>query len=425
VTQVVTNSLFWMVLAGLAGFYILDSVAALLGLRSVQRHAGAADGMPESVASIYDSGEWRRLEQYTSANTKAELLESAFGFALILLFWLSGGFGILNRLIGKWGLGAVPGGVLFIALLWAGRWLLFLPFGIHHTFCIEQKFGFNKTTPRTYAVDQAKSLLIAIVLGGPVLAVVLALLDYRGPRAWLYAWIFTSLLLFVFAWLAPAILMPLFNKFMPLERGDLKDAIIRYARSNAFPIQDIFVMDGSRRSTRANAFFTGFGRTRKIVLFDTLIKNHTSDELVAVLAHEIGHYKRRHIIQKLASGVCNIGLFLFLASILIRSPALAEAFGIRSVPVYGGLAVFLLAYGPIGRLISLAAGFQSRRHEYSADRFAVETTGKRQPMIDALKKLSKNNLANLVPHALQVVLHYSHPPLARRIAAIQAIPSLK
>ncbi len=409
-THVAANPFFWTALGGLAVFETLDAAAALLGLRAVRRY-------------VADDADGRRLEEYTAANTRAGLLESAFGFAVLLLFWLGGGFGALNGLIAGRRAGPVAGGVLFVGILWAGRWLLSLPFGVHHTFGVEQRFGFNKTTPSTYAADQVKALLLAVLLGGPALAVVLGLLEYGGERAWLFAWLFSSVLVVVFAFLAPAVIMPLFNKFAPLEEGGLKEAILGYARSNAFPMQDVFVMDGSKRSTRANAFFTGFGATRKVVLFDTLIRNHTTGELVAVLAHEIGHYKLRHILKKLAGGITNIGLFLFLASLLIHNGAFAAAFGMTTAPFYGGFAAFLIAYGPVGRLLSLGAGWQSRRHEYAADRFAVETTGESKPMVDALRKLSSDNLSNPGPHPLQVVLHYSHPPLAQRVAAIQAVPS--
>ncbi len=305
--------------------------------------------------------------------------------------------------------------------LWFGHWLINLPFDLYDTFSIEQRFGFNKMTPALFVADQIKSLLLTGVIGGGVLAILLALFQQSGPATWLYAWGFTSVLLFVFAYIAPAVILPLFNKFTPLEDGELKTAILDYGKSHAFSIAGLFVMDGSKRSTKSNAFFTGFGRTKKIVLFDTLIANHTVDELVAVLAHEIGHYKLRHILQHLAVAVANIGVFLFLAAHFIQARGLFDAFRVESMSAYAGLALFLVFYNPLSRALSIVRGFQTRRHEFQADRFASETTHHPQAMIDALKKLSKSNLSNLAPHPLCVVLYHSHPPVLQRIAAIQAL----
>jgi len=304
--------------------------------------------------------------------------------------------------------------------LWIGHALINLPFDLYETFVIEQKFGFNKTTAGTFFADQAKSILLGTLLGGPLLALVLVLFGHGGPQIWLWAWIVVSVLLVSFAYVAPVLILPLFNKFTPLEEGELKEAILDYARARQFPVAGLFVMDGSRRSTRSNAFFTGMGRMKKIALFDTLIRNHSVEELVAVIAHEVGHYKRRHILQHLAVAVGNLGFFLFLASHFVRSRALLAAFGIDSVSVYAGLAIFLVFYNTLSRILSVLSGFQSRRHEFEADRFAIETTGNPGAMIDALKKLSKSNLSNLAPHPLYVALYHSHPPVLKRIEAIRA-----
>jgi STE24 endopeptidase len=228
-----------------------------------------------------------------------------------------------------------------------------------------------------------------------------------------------SVLLILMVYAAPALILPLFNKMTPLEDGELRREIMACAERLGFPLAEISVMDGSRRSTKANAFFTGIGGTKRVVLFDTLVKNHTTEELVAVLAHEIGHYKLRHIVQHIVAAILNIGIFLFLAQWLIGWPALYAAFGVRQPSIYVGLALFLVLYGPLSRVLGIVRGAQSRRHEFAADRFAAEVTGLPHALGEALKKLSRNNLGNLSPHRLHVVLYHSHPPVLERVRALE------
>lgn len=377
--------------------------------------------MPPSLKGLYDEESYSKLREYTAANTRLDMLSSAFDLAVLAIFWFGGGFEYLDRVVRSFQWGPVVSGLVYLGALACGRMILSMPFEIFSTFGIEQRFGFNKTTPRMYVTDSIKGVVLSIVLGGPILAAILGLLEHGGPRAWLYCWAVVAGFLLVMVYVAPAVILPLFNKFTPLEEGDLRKAIIDYGKANRFPIADISVMDGSRRSTKANAFFTGFGATKRIVLFDTLINNHTKDELVAVLAHEVGHFKHRHIIQHLVLTILNVGLLLFLASILVHQPALHQAFGVRTVSVYCGLALFLIIYTPLSRLTSILIGFQTRAHEFDADRFAVNTTGHAAAMADALRKLVKSNLSHPAPHPLSVILYDSHPPAVARIAAIQAL----
>ncbi len=409
------NIFTWIILALLVGLYLLDTAAALLNLKSL------GEAMPNELKDVYDGKAWRTLRDYTAVKTRFSVVDSAFDLIVLVAFWFLGGFEFLDRAVRALHWGAVPTGMAYIAALGAGRMLLSIPFDIYHTFGIEQRFGFNKTTPRVYIADAIKGLVLAVVLGGPILAAVLSLFLHAGPHAWLYVWSTVSAFMLVMAYAAPAVIMPLFNKFQPLEEGDLRRAILEYGRANRFPIAGIFVMDGSKRSTKANAFFTGFGPTKKIVLFDTLIRNHTLDELVAVLAHEVGHFKHRHVIQHMVLAILNFGLFLFLASLFMGQPALLAAFGVHQVSVWCGLALFMVVYTPLSGITSVAIGFQTRAHEYDADRFAVETTRRADAMISALKKLSKDNLSNPAPHPLIVALHHSHPPVWKRIEAIRAL----
>ena len=409
------NIFTWIILAILVGLFVLDAVAALLNLNSSGRC------MPDELNDVYDKETYRKLREYTAANTRFGLVDSTFDLFVLVAFWFAGGFEYLDHAVRSLRWGPVPSGLLYLGALVAGRMLLSIPFDIYRTFRIEQRFSFNNMTAKIYIADQIKGLVLSVLLGGPVLAAILALFVNAGPHAWIYVWAVVAAFILVMAYAAPAIIMPLFNKFEPLEEGNLRRAILDYARTNHFPIAGLFVMDGSKRSTKANAFFTGFGSTKKIVLFDTLINNHTVDELVAVLAHEIGHFKHRHVIQHLVVAVLNIGLFLFLASLFMGSPTLHSAFGVHTVSVYCGLALFMVIYSPLSQITSVLAGFQSRAHEFDADRFAAETTRHPDSMISALKKLSKDNLSNPTPHPLAVILHHSHPPVLQRIEAIRAV----
>ena len=271
---------------------------------------------------------------------------------------------------------------------------------------------------RTYLADQVKGFLLVTLLGTPLLASILAIFQYGGDEAWWWCWIGVSLFMIVLQMVVPSLIMPLFNKFTPLENQDLKAALFDYARSIDFSLENIFVMDGSRRSEKSNAFFTGFGKSKRIVLYDTLVERHTVPELVSVLAHEMGHFKKRHILQMLILSVLQMGLMFFLFSLFISVPGLFNAFYVEQVSVHGGLVFFSLLYTPLDFFMALLLQMRSRKNEYEADGFAVKTTKSSLPMVNALKKLSLHNLSNLRPHPLFVFLHYSHPPVLDRIRAI-------
>jgi STE24 endopeptidase len=403
----------WLLLGVLLAFYLIDLLANWLNLRSLR------SSLPAEFRGVYDENDYARLQDYTAANTKLELIESAFFLCLLIAFWFSRGFNYLNQWVLSLQLGPITSGLVFVAVLVLARTILSIPFDVYSTFVIEERFGFNKTTVRTYVLDQIKSLLISAIIGLPLLALMLAFFQYGGRWAWLPGWIITSVIMIVLTFVAPAIIMPLFNKFTPLPDGDLKTAILQYGRENRFPIREIFVMDGSRRSTKSNAFFTGFGRTKKVVLFDTLISNHSMPELLTVLAHEIGHFKKRHIIKHLGVSILQFGVFFFLASFFIQSAELHRAFFVETTAVYTGLTFFMIFFEPLSRVLSILMGFVTRAHEYEADRFAVETTNQPQALAEALKKLSKSNLANLSPHWLYVILYQSHPPTIQRIQQIE------
>ncbi|MBL9132715.1 MAG: M48 family metallopeptidase, partial [Verrucomicrobiaceae bacterium] len=297
--------------------------------------------------------------------------------------------------------------------------LLGLPFEAWDTFGVEAEFGFNRTTPGTFIMDRVKGMLLMALLGIPLLALILWFFQTQELAA-LWAWLCVSGFSLLMAWLSPRFLMPIFMKFTPLGQGGLRTAILALAERLKFPVADVSVVDGSRRSSKANAFFAGFGKTKRIALFDTLIEKHTEDELLAVLAHEIGHCKRRHVPVQIAIGLAETGLMFGLLHLALKSPAFFEAFGVSGQPLGLGLMFFTLLYQPLGLLLGMVSSAMSRKHEFEADAFAAEACTA-APLMTALKKLSTENLAHPQPHPLTIALHYSHPPLGERLAALEKL----
>ena len=296
--------------------------------------------MPAELSDIYEPDEYRRSQEYTRTKTYFGFVTAAFDLALLLVFWFAGGFDALDRAAASVWDHPVGTGLLYIGTLGLGHSLVTLPFGIYATFGIEERFGFNKTTARTFVFDRLKALGLLVVLGGPLLAAVLAFFEYAGGLAWVYGWGAVTVFSLVMAFVAPTWIMPLFNKFTPLEPGELRDSILDYARSVDFTISNILVMDGSKRSSKANAFFTGFGRNKRIALFDTLVEKHTTAELTAVVAHEIGHYKRRHVPRGIALGIATTGLLFFILSLVLEAGGLYDAFFMERQSTYAGLVFF-------------------------------------------------------------------------------------
>jgi STE24 endopeptidase len=402
-----------IILAAIAVEFLLNLVSNLLNLKSL----GAE--LPEEFRDVYDRDKYEKSQEYTRVHTRFGFIISTFSLALVLVFWFSGGFNILDQYLRSFGWNEIWTGLAYIGILIIGRSLLSLPFSIYSTFVIEERFGFNKTTPATFIADLFKGLALSVLIGGPLLAGILALFIYAGDLAWLWCWIAVTLFTLAMQFIAPTWIMPLFNKFTPLEDGDLRERIMQYARSVDFPLKNLFVMDGSRRSAKSNAFFTGFGKNKRIALFDTLIEKHTVPELVAVLAHEIGHYKKKHILKGMLISIAHTGVLFYLLSLFLNSEGLFNAFYMEQMSVHAGLIFFGLLFAPVELLLSVIMQIMSRKHEYEADRFAADTTGDPQHMIDALKKLSAGNLSNLTPHPFYVFLNYSHPPVLQRIRAIR------
>lgn len=397
-----------IILAALLADFLLAGVAKGLNLRTLSKP------LPDEFAGVFDPEAYARMQAYAREKTVFSLITAAFDLAVLLIFWFAGGFNWLDQLVRGWGWPPLVNGLLYIGLLMAASGALSLPFTVYHTFVIEAKYGFNRTTVKTFILDLVKGLVLAVVLGGPLLAGLLAFFQYAGAWAWFYAWVVTSGYSLLVSFVAPTWIMPLFNKFTPLEEGELRTAILTFTEKVRFPLRGVFVMDGSKRSTKSNAFFTGFGRNKRIVLLDTLIEKQTTVELVAVLAHEIGHYKKKHILIGMLISIVHMGIMFFLLSLFIRVVELHAAFRMEQLSLYAGLVFFGLLYSPVEMILGPLTNGLSRRHEYQADHFAA-VSGLGEAMISALKKLSRDNLSHLTPHPFYVWLTYSHPPVLERI----------
>jgi STE24 endopeptidase len=392
---------------------VLDLVADLLNLKALR------SDLPEEFSDVYDAETYRKSQEYVRVTTRFGFVTATFGLLLTLIFWFAGGFNYLDRMVRGWGQHLIVTGVLYIGILVFIRTLLMLPFSVYETFVIEERFGFNKTTPLTFITDLLKAFALSVIIGVPLLVGVLAFFQYAGVYAWFYCWIVVTLVMIFLEFIAPTWIMPLFNKFTPLEEGELRNQILAYAQAVNFPVKNVFVMDGSRRSTRSNAFFTGFGNNKRIALFDTLIAKHTVPELVAVLAHEIGHYKKKHVLQGMVIGIVHTGVMFFLLSIFISHKGLFDAFYMEQMSIYAGLLFFGMLYAPLELILSIFLQVLSRRNEYAADRFAAETIENPEEMVRGLKNLARDNLSNVTPHPFYVFLNYSHPPDLERIRAIR------
>ena len=410
------NTYALVILVVLLGDYALSLVTSTLNLRAL------SPDVPGEFQGVFDGETYARSQAYTRAATRFDLLRSTVNLALVLAVWQLGGFEWVDRLVRSAGYGPVATGLLFMGTLGLATTVLGLPFRLYGTFVLESRFGFNRTTVATFVADFFKGLVLTIVFGGTLMTGILFFFGWAGSLAWLWCWFAATAFLMVVQFIAPTWIMPLFNTFTPLDSGALRDEILAYAESAAFPLKGIFVVDGSKRSSKANAFFTGLGRNKRIGLFDTLVEKYSVPELVAVVAHEVGHYKKGHIVRGLVLQIAYLGGLFFVMSVVLRQEGLFQAFGMTEMSVYAGLVFFGLLFTPVEMVLSMYVHAVSRRNEFEADAFAVETTGGSEPLIAALKKLSADSLSNLTPHPFHVFLHYSHPPVLRRIAALRAAP---
>ncbi|MEM9391921.1 MAG: M48 family metallopeptidase [Bacteroidota bacterium] len=391
--------------------YVLDQLLDYLN------HRSAKAALPDEVADFYDADKYKQSVEYQKVQGSFSFITSAFSFFLSLSMIYFGLFGWLNSMLSPYITNEITLALAYFGTLYVLSDLLNTPFQLYSTFVIEEKFGFNKTTYKTFFLDKVKGYLLGLLLGVLLIGSLLYLIIEIGSNFWIYFWIIAGLFVLFFNMFYTTLILPLFNKLTPLEDGDLKHAIEAYSKSVSFPLTNIFVIDGSKRSKKANAFFSGIGKKKKIVLYDTLINNHTIEELVAVLAHEVGHFKKKHIVQGFIISIAQIGLMLFVMSLLIFNENLSLALGAEQLAIHVNLIAFTILYSPISKVFGILGNVISRKNEFEADDYAA-TTYNSAPLKQALKKLSVDNLSNLYPHPAYVFFNYSHPPLLKRLKAM-------
>lgn len=407
------NFFFVFLLVAIIGLHLLDMFATWSNMKAL------AEPLPEEFQDVYDGEKYRQSQRYAQEAARMDVIESNIALLAFLAFWVVGGYGWLDDRVREFATQDWLRGLLYVALLYLLAQVLKLPFSIASTFGLEARYGFNRTTIQTFVADLVKGMALAAALGLPVFALIQFILERWGADAWWIGWLATSLITIALTWLAPRWILPLFYQFKPLQNDTLKGAIQDLAQRCQFPVTEVLEVDGSRRSARANAFFTGMGRNKKIALYDTLVAQHPTDELVAVLAHEIGHYKLKHVVMSLAMAVFQSGVLFWILGYFLYHRELFAAFGITHLSVYASLVLFSLWLRPLNSVLGLVSLAISRRNEFAADAYASRVTGNPQAMISGLKRLARDNLTNLTPHPLYVALNYSHPPMRERVKAIR------
>tara|TARA_R110002012_G_scaffold11112_2_gene49860 strand:- start:8626 stop:9858 length:1233 start_codon:yes stop_codon:yes gene_type:complete len=401
------ETLFFIIIAILVISFVIDQILDYLNAKHFN------DPLPSELLDVFDEEEYKKSQRYKKERYKFGILTSAISLIATLLFFYLDGFAYVDNLSRAFSSNEIIIALVFFGIIMIASDILSTPFSYYSTFVIEEKYGFNKTTHKTFFLDKLKGWIMGAIIGGILLAAIIWFYQSAGKNFWLYAWgIITVFTVFMNLFYA-RLIVPLFNKQTPLDEGTLRSQIEIYASKVGFTLDKIFVIDGSKRSTKANAYFSGFGSEKRVTLYDTLIKDLNEEEIVAVLAHEIGHYKRNHIIFNLFAAIVTTGFTLWLLSLFIGNPLLSEALNVSQPSFHIGLIAFGVLYSPISGITSLLMNYLSRRFEYQADNFAKHTYAV-LPLISGLKKLSKNSLSNLTPHPLYVFAHYSHPTLLQR-----------
>mgnify|MGYP001053738333 CR=1 FL=1 len=402
------ETLFYIIIGIIIINFIIDKVLDALNAKKYN------EPVPDELSDVYDKAEYNKSQAYKKTNYRFGLLSSSFSLILTLAFLFLDGFEYVDNIARSYSENSIVVALLFFGIIMIGSDIISTPFSVYKTFVIEERFGFNKTTPKTFVLDKFKGLLITIILGGGILALVVWFYQLTQETFWLYTWGIISIFTLFMNMFYARLVVPLFNKQTPLEDGSLRDKISDYAKSVGFNLDKIFIIDGSKRSTKANAYFSGFGSEKRVTLYDTLVKDLDDEEIVAVLAHEVGHYKKKHIIFNLVASILLTGLTLFILSIFISNPLLSNALGVENASFHVGLIAFGLLYSPISEITGLLMNQLSRAFEYQADDYAKNTYAAK-PLITSLKKLSKSSLSNLTPHPAYVFVHYSHPTLLERV----------
>jgi STE24 endopeptidase len=404
--------LFILIISVLVVSFFIDKWIDYLNARHFD------DEIPEPLKDVYKEEEYLKSQAYKKENYRFSLITSTFSIVVTLCFFLFKGFAWVDGIARSLGNNEVIITLIFFGIIMLGSDVINTPFSYYRTFVIEEKYGFNKTTKRLFFTDKLKGWILSIILGGAILAIILWFYNKIGDHFWIYTWIFMGLFTVFMTLFYSSLIVPLFNKQTPLEEGPLRSAINDFARKAGFDLQNIYVIDGSKRSTKANAYFSGFGSRKRIVLYDTLIDDLETEEIVAVLAHEIGHYKKKHVLVNMIMSLLLTGITLYVFSLFIGNRILSEALSVSIPSFHIGLITFGILYSPISELTGILMNYISRRFEYQADDYAQKNYNG-EALISSLKKLSGKSLSNLTPHKLNVFVHYSHPTLLQRVSNLK------
>ena len=410
------NIYFFIIIGMILFQYGLSILVKILNLKSLNPN------LPEEFSDVFDKDKYIKSQEYTKTNTNFSFLTSTFSLIVNLSFILGGFYNTIDLYVRGFGYGSEVTGLLFFGLLFVINDLLNIPFSLYKTFIIETKYGFNKTTLKTFWMDKIKGYFLTVLIGGPVLYLILYFFANFTEYGWLYVWIFLIAFSIIMQPIFTTFIAPMFNKFTPLEDGPLLTRIKDYLSKINFPVQRLEVVDGSKRSSHSNAYFSGIGKYKRIALFDTLLEQMDDDEILSIIAHEVGHYKLKHIYSGIILSSLQSGIMLYILSLFINNEQLFSVFGMQegNLSIYASLVFFSMLYSPIALIVGVFFSIISRKNEFSADKYSAETAGMPKSLISGLKKLSKENLSNLTPHWLNVFLNYSHPPVLDRIRVLKS-----
>jgi len=402
------NTLFFIIIGIIIIDFIIDKVIDFLNAKHFK------DKIPNELHDVYNEKEYIKSQAYKRENYNFSLITSTFTLTLTLAFFIFEGFAWIDQIARNNSDNEIIITLIFFGIIMLGSDIISTPFAFYQNFVIEEKYGFNKSTKRLFFMDKLKGWLLSILIGGGILALIVWFFLRTGDDFWIYTWLFVGVFTIFMTMFYSSLIVPLFNKQTPLEEGDLKLAIENFAKKVGFTLDNIFVIDGSKRSTKANAYFSGFGAKKRIVLYDTLINDLETDEIVAVLAHEVGHYQKKHVFINMLLSLLLTGFTLYILSLFINSSVLSQALSVATPSFHIGLIAFGILYSPISEFTGILMNIMSRKFEYQADDYAKENFNG-DALISSLKKLSKNSLSNLTPHKANVFVHYSHPTLLQRV----------
>ena len=406
------NLYYYIIVIAIIIEYLFSSISSILDIKNI------TPTIPSDFKKAYDQEKYILSQDYLKARTRFGLFSSTFSLILIMIVIHSDIFGLLDQFVRGQSDSYILQGLLFIGIIYFFQDIVSLPFSIYHTFVIEERFGFNKTTLNLFIIDKIKGYAIFIVLGSIIITPILYFFHVYGDIGWLIAWSILTAFMIAVQPLFVHVIAPMFNKFTPLEEGELRSAIEKYTAKVNFPLARIDIMDGSKRSAHSNAYFTGFGKSRRIAIFDTLVEKHSTNEIVSVVAHEVGHYKLKHVLQGMILGIIETGIMLFAFNLIMNDISLFHVFGVSQLSVHAGIVFFSMLYAPVSMFTSIVTTAISRKNEYEADKYSYDTTNNREALVSMLIGLSANNLSHLTPHPLKVFLSYSHPPVIDRIKAV-------